>query len=78
MGYGMQFIHGYNRHQTTFSTLDNQIEANNAARLMDAFVDKLNLIKPGFDKIVHKSEERQNWHIDHHCHLWQARPTAAA
>ncbi len=32
------------------------MEADNPVRLMDAFVDKLNLVKLGFDKIVHKSE----------------------
>lgn len=38
----MQFIQEYNRHQTTFSTVDDQVEADNALRPMDAFVDKLN------------------------------------
>jgi hypothetical protein len=56
MLYGMQFIQGYNRHQTTFSTPGDRIEANNPVRLMDAFVDRLNLVKLGFGKIAHKSE----------------------
>jgi transposase len=54
----MQFIKGYNRNQTTFSTLDDQVEADNPVRLMDAFVDKLELGKLGFNKTVHKSEGR--------------------
>jgi hypothetical protein len=29
----MQFIQGYNRHQTTFSTLDDQVKADNPAEL---------------------------------------------
>jgi transposase len=54
----MQFIQGNNRHQTTFSTLDDQVEADNPVRLMDAFVDKLDLSKLGFGKLVHQSEGR--------------------
>ncbi len=30
----MQFIQGYNRNQTTFGTLDDQVEADNPVRLM--------------------------------------------
>jgi hypothetical protein len=47
----MQFIQGYNRNQTTFTTLDDQVEADNPVRLMDAFVDKLNLIKLALAKL---------------------------
>jgi transposase len=54
----MHFKRGSDHNQTTFSTLDDQVEADNPVRLMDAFVDKLNLSKPGFGKIVHKSEGR--------------------
>ncbi len=54
----MQFIQGSNRHQTFFSTLDDQVSNDNAARLMDAFIDKLDLQKLGFTGTVHKSEGR--------------------
>ena len=54
----MQFIQGNNRHQTYFSTLENQVSADNSVRLIDAFVDKLDLQKLGFTKTVHSSEGR--------------------
>jgi len=54
----MQFITGNNRHQTFFSTPDDQVSNDNAARLMDAFIDKLDLQKLGFSGTVHKSEGR--------------------
>jgi len=54
----MQFITGNNRHQTFFSTLEEQVAADNPARLIDAFIDKLDLEKMGFTKTVHKSEGR--------------------
>ena len=37
----MQFIQGTNRHQSYFSTLEDQVSADNAERLIDAFIDKL-------------------------------------
>jgi len=54
----MQFIQGNNRYQTFFITLEEQISTDNAVRLMDAFVDKLELKKLGFTNTVHKSEGR--------------------
>ena len=54
----MQFIQGSNRHQTYFTTLEEQISADNAVRLIDAFIDKLDLHKLGFGSIVHKIEGR--------------------
>jgi transposase len=54
----MQFIQGSNRHQSFFSTLDEQVSADNAVRLIDAFIDKLDLQKLGFSRIVHNSEGR--------------------
>ena len=54
----MQFIQGNDSHQTYFSTLEEQVSADNPARLMDAFIDKLNLQKLGFVSTVHKSEGR--------------------
>ena len=55
----MQFITGDNRHQTFFSTLENQVAADNPVRLIDAFIDKLDLAKMVFTKTVHKSEGRR-------------------
>ena len=54
----MQFIQGNNRHQTYFTTPDDQVRADNSVRLMDAFIDKLDLQKLGFNGTVHKSEGR--------------------
>ena len=54
----MQFITGDSRHQTYFSTLEDQVGADNAVRLMDAFIDKLDLMQLGFKTTVHKSERR--------------------
>ena len=54
----MQFIQGTNRHQTYFSRLNDQVGTDNPVRLMDAFVDKLDLQKLGFINTIHKSEGR--------------------
>ena len=54
----MQFIQGSSRHQTYFATLEDQVAADNPVRLIDAFIDKLDLEKSGFTKTVHKSEGR--------------------
>ena len=56
---GMQnYIEGTNRHQSYFSTLEAQVAADNPVRLMDAFIDKLDLQQLGFSKTVHQSEGR--------------------
>ena len=54
----MEFIQGSNRQQSYFSSLEEQVSADNAVRLMDAFVDKLDLLQLGFTSTVHKSEGR--------------------
>jgi hypothetical protein len=54
----MQFKQGSNRNQTSFTTLDQQVTANNAVRILDAFVDKLDLQKLGLSNINHKCEGR--------------------
>ena len=54
----MDFITGTSRHQTYFATLDEQVAADNAVRLIDAFVDKLDLEQLGFTNTIHKSEGR--------------------
>ena len=50
------YIEGTNCCQSYFNTLEAQVSADNAVRLMDAFIDKLDLEKLGFTKTVHKSE----------------------
>ena len=47
----MQFIQGNNRHQTYFGTMDDQVNSDNAVRLMDAFIDKLDLQQGTTQKI---------------------------
>ena len=54
----MNYITGTSRHQTYFATLDDQVCADNPVRLIDAFIDKLELAKLGFTNTVHKSEGR--------------------
>ena len=54
----MQFIQGQPRQQTYFSTLEDQVATDNPVRLIDAFIDKLDLQKLGFQKTVHHSEGR--------------------
>jgi len=54
----MQFIQGNNRHQTYFSTLEDQVSADNHVRLIDAFIDKLDLQKTGFTKTILKNQGR--------------------
>ena len=54
----MQFIQGSSRNQTYFATLENQVTADNPVRLIDAFIDNLELQKLGFSNSVHKSEGR--------------------
>jgi transposase len=54
----MQYIQGNNRNQSYFSTLEDQVSAENPVRLIDAFIDKLDLQKLGFTGTVHKPEGR--------------------
>ena len=54
----MLFIKGQQRNQTYFTTLEDQVSPNNPVRLIDAFIDKLELQKLGFTKTIHHSEGR--------------------
>ncbi len=54
----MQFIEGTHRDQTYFATLNDQVSRDNPVRLIDAFIDKVELQKLGFSNTVHKSEGR--------------------
>ena len=50
---------GTHRHQTYIATLDDKKPVDNFVRLIDAFLDKLDLSKLGFTNTVYKSEGRQ-------------------
>src|SRR5215831_1001346 len=54
----MQFIQDSNRNQTCFITLEEQVATDNPVRLIDAFVDKLDMQKLGFGKPIYKNEGR--------------------
>jgi transposase len=54
----MQYITGTNRYQSYFATLEERVDPDNAVRLIDAFVDKLELEKLGFSRTIHHSEGR--------------------
>lgn len=54
----MQYISGQCRQQTYFTTLEDQVSPDNPVRLLDAFVDKLDMESLGFQKTVHNSEGR--------------------
>jgi len=54
----MQFITGQQRNQTYFATKEDRVSADNPIRLIDAFIEKLDLQKLGFQKTVHHSEGR--------------------
>ncbi len=54
----IEFIQGSDRYQTYFATLEGQVSIDNPVRLIDAFIDKLDLHKFGFTNTVHKSEGR--------------------
>lgn len=54
----MSFIIGKNRSQVEFSTLEDGIALDNPVRLLDVFVDKLEMDKMGFEKAVPKKEGR--------------------
>ncbi len=54
----MQFITGTIRNQTYFATLEDHVGADNPVRLIDAFIDKLELEKLGFTRTIHHSEGR--------------------
>jgi transposase len=52
----MQYIQGSSRYQTYFTRSEDQVSTDNAVRLIDAFIDKLNLQKLGFKKTNPKAE----------------------
>lgn len=52
----MKIIKGNSRHQVQFSSLDDLIASNNVVRIIDAFVEKLDVIKIG---IAHSGKQQQ-------------------
>ena len=54
----MQFIQGSNRNQTYFTSLEAQVGSDNMARLIDAFINKLDLEQLGFSRTKHHLEGR--------------------
>lgn len=52
------YITGADRRQTIFTTLEDQVSADNPVRLMDAFVSKLDMEKLDFTKAAPKTEGR--------------------
>ena len=54
----MEFIQGSTHQQRYFSSLEEKVSSANAVRLMDALVDKLDLLQLGFTSTVHKREGR--------------------
>ena len=59
-----RFIEGENRSQSTFfpESLEDYIAADNAVRVVDAFVDKLNLKKLGFERAEPSVTGRPGYH----------------
>ena len=51
-----RYIGGQPRQQTYFASLDDQVAPANPVRLIDAFIDKVDLRQLGFQKTVHHSE----------------------
>ncbi len=59
-----RFIEGENRHQSTLfpDSLDKYIHDNNPVRVIDAFVDELDLSEQGFQGVIPKETGRPSYH----------------
>src|SRR4051794_37567238 len=57
----MQHLTGTDRYQTAFTSLEDLIAPDNKVRIVDAFVEKLDLDKLGFNT-KHKAEGRPPFH----------------
>jgi transposase len=59
-----RFIEGENRYQSTLfpERLDDYIAEDNAVRVVDAFVGKLDLLRLGFDGVIPESTGRPGYH----------------
>ena len=60
----MRHLTGDSRHQSTLlpDTLDDYADKDNPARVIDAFVDILDVSKPGFSKADPKTKGRKPYH----------------
>ena len=54
----MKIIQGISRHQMQFAGLDDFIAADNPVRIIDVFVKKLDVVKPGIAQ--HQSKSNVN------------------
>ena len=54
----MDFIQPQNRSQVSFSSLEDFVDSENAVRLIDAFIEQLDLARLGFDVVELKKEGR--------------------
>ena len=59
-----RFVEGVDRSQTTLfpESLDNWIDENNPVRVIDAFVDALDLRALGFDGVMAEATGRPSYH----------------
>jgi transposase len=59
-----RFIEGENRYQSTLfpERLDDYIAEDNAVRVVDAFVEKLDLLELGFDGVIPQDTGRPSYH----------------
>ena len=58
----MHFIEGTNREQLQFSCLNDHISSDNPVRLIDAFVDQIDLYQIGITTTILKAEGRPPYH----------------
>lgn len=58
----MNYIQPANRHQVAFGSIEEQIEADNPVRFVEAFVEQLDLKKLGYHVIPLKAEGRPPFH----------------
>lgn len=63
----MRYIKGNNRNQVTFlpDTLDEYVSENNPVRVIDAFVNNIDLVKAGFNNAVPAKEGRPGYNPRH-------------
>jgi transposase len=58
----MEYIQPNNRHQFSFSSLEESIEPNNPVRIIEAFVEQLDLTQLGYVTNILKTEGRPPFH----------------
>lgn len=58
----MDFLQPHNRNQVSMSSMDSMIAGDNEVRVIDAFVDALDMKQLGFSHTIYKSEGRPPFH----------------